>query len=154
MTRPLLALFLSLLLLGCPGSPAPSEKGSAVLDTRGAACYDFSTPALFDCPDYPELADLELVGKCEGRPLMRGEWMHLGEGELAGVRSVPADADFSGSEDYSRMGHVYIVKTREGGYAKMKITGLVSLKEFTGTCDWQMTIDYVYQPGGLKRFSD
>jgi len=155
MMRLLLVLVLALFIFGCPdaGSAVSSKMGWATLDTRGADCYDFSTPALFNCNEYPESADLELVGKCTGRPLMKGEWMHVGAGELEDVRSVPENADFSGSEDYSRAGHVYIIRTREKEYVKMKITDLISLKKLTGECEWQMKIEFVYQPGGLMRFA-
>jgi len=146
-----LALFF---LLGCVGSGAAlaPKAGSATLDTRGVACFDFSSGTAFDCGAYPDFADLQLVPKCGGRPLMAGEWMHMGTMMMEEVRSVPENADFGGSEDYSRTTHTYIIRTRENEFAKIYITELVPLQEKTGACDWQMSFDYVYQPGGIRKF--
>lgn len=147
-------VLLAALALGCvgAGSVLPAKSGSAVLDTRGVGCFDFSSGVAFDCAAYPEFVDLKLVGGCVGRPLMEGEWMHMGAVGLDGIGNVPEGAEFGGSEDYSRTGHAYIIRTREGEFAKIYITDLVSLQDKTGACDWQMSFDYVYQPGGIRKF--
>jgi len=149
-----LAAVLLLFAFGCIGAGPvlPAESGSGVLDTRGVACFDFSSGVAFDCGAYPDFSDLQIVPKCSGRPLMQGEWMHAGALELEEIVNVPEGAEFGGSEDYSRTGHSYLIKTRENEFAKMRITELVSLKEKTGECDWQVHFDYVYQQGGIRKF--
>ncbi|MFH1285920.1 MAG: hypothetical protein ABIH99_05040 [Candidatus Micrarchaeota archaeon] len=140
------AFLVLLLLFGCTGGAG--EKKTGVIDSADLSGFIFSTgEALNAGEDHNwENVDISAEPWCTTQAGMCGNWSSVGKKELEDVTKIPTSGFISEKFDNCmdiKEGYAYVVKTKDGSYAKMKIIS-DEYTEKESRCDHKITFEYMY----------